>query len=346
MPLEDPAEGLEKGKLLFELRGYKLHGKWTLVKIKKGERDWLLIKERDAWVVGPSERAAEESVLSGLTVEEVKAGQDPARPSARELERAWARPRRPVDARRPSKLMLAEPAERAFTRDGWLFELKLDGYRLLAARHGGEALLLTRNGNDYTAVFPEIARAVARAARSTGCSSTARWWCSTTRGRPSFSRLQQRGRLRRPLDIRRAAVEMPVTYYAFDLLGLRGLRPPRRCRSRAQGGARTSAAAGRRAPLPRPRRARRARRSTARRSGSASRASSRRGPIAPYKAGRSAAGSRSGRGATGDFVIVGFTPPKGAAADSGRCSSASTWTATLVYAGRVGTGSARSSSPR
>ena len=50
VPLEDWREGLEKGKLLFELKGYKLHGKWTLVKIKKSERDWLLIKERDAWV--------------------------------------------------------------------------------------------------------------------------------------------------------------------------------------------------------------------------------------------------------------------------------------------------------
>src|SRR6266852_9227774 len=48
--LEDPVEGLEKGKLLFELRGYKLHGVWTLVKIKKSVKDWLLIKERDAYV--------------------------------------------------------------------------------------------------------------------------------------------------------------------------------------------------------------------------------------------------------------------------------------------------------
>ena len=39
VPLEDWREGLEKGKLLFELRGYKLHGKWTLVKIKKSEKD-------------------------------------------------------------------------------------------------------------------------------------------------------------------------------------------------------------------------------------------------------------------------------------------------------------------
>src|SRR5216117_1406338 len=49
VPIEDPAAGLAKGKLLFELRGYKLRGVWTLVKIKKSVKDWLLIKERDAY---------------------------------------------------------------------------------------------------------------------------------------------------------------------------------------------------------------------------------------------------------------------------------------------------------
>src|SRR6187200_2341902 len=73
--LEDWREGLEKGKLLFELKGYKLHGKWTLVKIKKTDKEWLLIKERDAYVKSPGDVFVETSVLSGLTVEEVKAGQ-------------------------------------------------------------------------------------------------------------------------------------------------------------------------------------------------------------------------------------------------------------------------------
>src|SRR4051812_18417111 len=77
VPLEDWREGLEKGKLLFELKGYKLHGKWTLVKIKKTEKDWLLIKERDAWVKSPGDEFNEQSVLSGLTVDEVKAGVTP-----------------------------------------------------------------------------------------------------------------------------------------------------------------------------------------------------------------------------------------------------------------------------
>ena len=49
IPLGDYEAGFAKGKLLFELRGHKLRGKWTLVKIKRGKEEWLLIKERDAY---------------------------------------------------------------------------------------------------------------------------------------------------------------------------------------------------------------------------------------------------------------------------------------------------------
>src|SRR5688572_3109191 len=72
VPVGDPFEGLAKGKLLFELRGLKLHGMWTLVKIKKAEKEWLLIKERDAFASSAGAMPAEESVLSGLTVEDLK----------------------------------------------------------------------------------------------------------------------------------------------------------------------------------------------------------------------------------------------------------------------------------
>src|ERR687892_457531 len=71
IPQGDPLEGIAKGKLLFELRGYKLHGMWTLVKLKKSEKDWLLIKERDAWATKDPEELPPESVLSGLTVAEL-----------------------------------------------------------------------------------------------------------------------------------------------------------------------------------------------------------------------------------------------------------------------------------
>src|SRR5690349_22061596 len=115
VPLEDWREGLEKGKLLFELKGYKLHGKWTLVKIKKSEKVWLLIKERDAWVKTPGDVFPEESVLSGLTVEEVKAGATPGNRLRSSIEQAGA-VRQMVDIA-AVKPMLAESQDRAFTRD-------------------------------------------------------------------------------------------------------------------------------------------------------------------------------------------------------------------------------------
>src|SRR2546425_3763105 len=89
VPIEDPLEGLNKGKLLFDLKGYKLRGRWTLVKIKKGVKEWLLIKERDAFV-STNGAFPDESVLSALTVEELRAAQDRAAPIRKELAKLGA----------------------------------------------------------------------------------------------------------------------------------------------------------------------------------------------------------------------------------------------------------------
>ena len=215
VPVEDPVAGLAKGKLLFELRGLKLHGLWTLVKLKKGEKEWLLIKERDAYESAAGPLPPEESVLSGLTVEDLKAGRTPADDIRAELERLGA-PKREVRGE-TAPLMLAETRDEPFSDPAWLFELKLDGYRLLAARGSGPPRLFSRNGNDLASSFPEVTRAV-------GALPVSRVLLDgevvalDESGRPSFQRLQQRAKLTRALDIRRAAVENPVTFFAFDLL--------------------------------------------------------------------------------------------------------------------------------
>ena len=224
VPLEDPLEGLEKGKLLFELRGYKLKGTWTLVKIKKSEKDWLLIKERDAYNVPGGVEVPEESVMSGLLVEDLAAGRDPAEPIVQELEQLGA-PRKCVD---PSSIevMLAETSEEAFTKPGWVFELKLDGYRIIAGQDQGTSTLYTRSGRDTTESFPDVARAVA-ALPYAHVVLDGEVVALDAEGRPSFQRLQQRARLTRPLEVKRAAVVIPATYYVFDLLGFEDfdLRP-------------------------------------------------------------------------------------------------------------------------
>jgi len=334
VPLEDWREGLEKGKLLFELKGYKLHGKWTLVKIKKSEKDWLLIKERDAYVRQPGDVFPEQSVLSGLTVEEVKSGQTHASTVRKALQDADA-PRTRLDPK-TTPVMLAEQADEAFTRDGWLFELKLDGYRLLACKRGGEALLLTRNGNDYTEVFPEIARAV-QALPLDSCIVDGEVVVLDGSGIPRFSLLQQRGRISSPLDIKRAAVELPAAFYVFDLLSfedfdVRSLPLTRRKQLLAElipklGAVRYLDHIAR--------------------EGDAFlkqvTALGLEGIIAkmsdaPYRGGRTDKWLKIKAEKTGDFVVVGFTEPNGSRPGFGALQLADYVNGALVYAGRAGTG--------
>ena len=332
--LEDWREGLVKGKLLFEFRGYKLHGKWTLVKIKKSERDWLLIKERDAWMRSPGTDFPEESVLSGLTVEQVKEGRTPAGALRSALE-ATAALRQRVDPK-SVHAMLAEATDKAFTRDGWLFELKLDGYRLIASKTGSQVLLLTRNGNDYTAVFPEIARAV-KALPFTDCIIDGEVVVMDDAGKPSFARLQQRGRLSNPLDIKRAAVELPAAFFVFDFIAfedfdlrplplvdrkklllanfpkLGALRVLDHIEREGEAMLASVSAMGLEGII-------------------AKRADSK------YTGGRTDAWLKIKTERTGDFVIVGFTEGKGSRAHFGALQLADMVGGTLCYAGRAGTG--------
>jgi bifunctional non-homologous end joining protein LigD len=333
VPVGDPLEGLEKGKLLFELRGYKLHGLWTLVKLKKGEKDWLLIKERDDWA--SKERVVPpESVLSGLTVDDLKADRDRGAAIRAELERLGA-PRRAVDAKSVG-LMLAETADGPFSRPGWLFEPKLDGYRVLAVRRGGETRLLTRNTNDCTEAFPEIARAVA-ALPFDRVLLDGEVVALDDSGRPSFQRLQGRARLRRPIDIRHASVETPVTYYAFDLLGFGDFDPrPLPLTARKAVLQQLLPPVGALRYLEHVDEDGEALYREAERLGLEGMVGKK--AAAPYKAGRSAVWLKVRSRLTGDFVVVGFTAPKGSRGGFGALQLGEYVDGQLCYVGRVGTG--------
>ena len=232
--------------------------------------------------------------------------------------------------------MHCETQDAAFTRDDWLFELKLDGYRLIASKSRGEALLLTRNGNDYTNVFPEIAKAV-KALPCDDCIIDGEVVVLGDKGIPSFSRLQKRGRLSSPLEIGRAAVELPATFYTFDLIAYEDfdLRPLPLGRRKellkdlapALGAVRyldhieregeaflkQVTALGLEGIV-------------------AKKATSK------YRGGRSGDWIKIKAEKSGDFVIVGFTKPNGSRAHLGALQLADWVDGTLVYAGRVGTG--------
>lgn len=334
VPLSDPVEGLARGKLLFELRGYKLRGAWTLVKLKKGQKEWLLIKERDGYVREDGGELPQESVLSGLTVEALKAGASPASRVRAELERLGA-PRRMVSAQAVEP-MLAEPREAAFAKPGWIFELKLDGYRLIAGRDGPEVTLRSRSGAHLTAGFPEIVRAV-RAIPAERFVLDGELVVLDRAGRPSFQSLQKRARLSRSLDVRLASIEQPATLFGFDLLGfedfdlrglpllerkrlLRMLLPPLgpvRFLEHFEGdGERLLSEVGR----------------LGLEGIIAKRADS------PYRAGRSPAWLKIRTEKSAEFVVVGFTQPRGSRGAIGALHLADYLEGTLTYAGRVGSG--------
>src|SRR5438552_18066676 len=56
--------------------------------------------------------------------------------------------------------MLASLVAKPFDRPGWVYEEKYDGYRILAYKEGAKVTLLSRNGNDRTATFAQVAKAV------------------------------------------------------------------------------------------------------------------------------------------------------------------------------------------
>ncbi len=217
-----PPHGIEHGKLLFELRGHKLKGLWTLVHTpRSGENHWLLIKERDGYVdEGGTEVYPPDSILSGLTVDQLP---DPSGRAEQITSMARAAGARPgASSATEIEVMKATAVEQPFSDPDWVFEIKYDGYRLLSERTANGAQLISRNGNDLTDTFPEIARAV-RGLPWEGLVLDGEVVVHDAIGMPSFSRLQKRGRLQRRSDIRIASVQLPATYYAFDLLSWDGL---------------------------------------------------------------------------------------------------------------------------
>jgi bifunctional non-homologous end joining protein LigD len=229
-PLEDPVEGMKSGKLLFTLSGHKLRGLWTLVRTKARSaqdrdapsKEWLLIKKPDAFAtkVPPPD----ESVLSGLKLGELGEARARVERIAAAADAAGA-PKRPV-ALEHLPLMLAETAEAPFSKPGWIFEIKYDGFRLLIARRDGKVIMRYRSGQDATHIFPDVARAAA-GLPARDFLLDAEVVVHDESGRPVFNRLQQRTQLSRAADIARAAVDYPAVVHAFDLLAFEGrdLRP-------------------------------------------------------------------------------------------------------------------------
>jgi bifunctional non-homologous end joining protein LigD len=215
-----PAEQLRAGRLEVELFGVKLRGRWTLARMGGKDTEWLLLKKADAYATGeePTERFPE-SVLSGLTVEEVRAGSARVQELRARLARLGA-PAGKVDAAR-QPVMLASVAERPPSGPGWLHEVKYDGVRVLASRAGADVALYGRAGQVFTPRYPEVVTAL-RALPLEQFVLDGEVVALDEAGRASFQRLQQRMHLTRPADVERARTTVPVSAVFFDALALDG----------------------------------------------------------------------------------------------------------------------------
>src|SRR5271157_1423999 len=118
--------------------------------------------------------------------------------------------------------MLATLVDRAFDDQQWLYEIKWDGYRAIAFLDGGSVRLVSRNQNDLTAAYPELAF-IPDAMKADTAVLDGEIVALAEQGRPSFGLMQQRtgvgdgGR-----RIRRTRDDIPIAYYVFDLLYLDG----------------------------------------------------------------------------------------------------------------------------
>ena len=332
--LEDFATGFEDGKLLFELRGHKLRGRFTLIRLKGRDntgKEWLLIKERDQWA--STTGCADGSVFSGMTIETIAAPDAVADALIARIERIEPRP--PATVALTERPMLAKASE-PFHRDGWVYEIKYDGYRLMIERDHRNVTLHSRTGLDLTSRFPEIAKTALKLPYA-AFTIDSEVVVHDDRGVPSFARLQQRAAVRGDLATRRASIHDPVTCYAFDLLhacgyDLKGLplterkallhdmlpaAGPIRYSEHIEGNGVETFHAMRRLGL----------------EGIVGKRAD-----SPYLNGRSEHWRKVRANRTGDFVIAGWAPVKNNPGDIGALVLAEYRGEKLAYCGRVGSG--------
>lgn len=131
-------------------------------------------------------------------------------------------PQDPAWSPLPSDLrpMLATSGDAPPTGPGWAWELKWDGVRALAYVEGGRLRLVSRNGNDVTARYPET-RGLGAALGARQAVLDGEIVAFDEAGRPDFERLQPRIHVD-PSRLKRLVHDVPVTYVLFDLLWLDG----------------------------------------------------------------------------------------------------------------------------
>ena len=240
---DDPEAGFKKGDLKFTFHGHKLHGSWVLVRMRHdrtgGKRtNWLLIKHRDEYAREGDENTIldeDRSTASGRSMDEIARGKGRApkpfmlaKNGRGKADAVWHSNRgEAADARTATKALekakkvsemphfvppqLCTAVDRPPGGEGWVHEIKFDGYRMQLRIENGDVTLKTRKGLDWTEKFPGVAK---EAGALPDCLIDGEIVALDAKGVPSFSDLQ-------------AAIADSKTdrlvFFAFDLLFAQGL---------------------------------------------------------------------------------------------------------------------------
>ena len=213
----DPAAEYYAGKMRLELSGEKLKGEWLLVRTAEANKWYLIRGGKNARPV--TRKKDDQSVLSGRTMRQI-AEQNTAQWVSNGEVTGQSRPKKSVKKRRLPGLPhepphFIEPMELQTVKDlpsdgDWIYEVKFDGFRALLIKQNGDARLLSRRDNDFTARYPVLTAA----ADSLRCGSAVidgEIVVVDKNGVPSFQALQNFARKGEPDRL---------FYYAFDLLNL------------------------------------------------------------------------------------------------------------------------------
>ena len=212
-------EGLKKGDLKFVLEGEKLRGEFALVKTRKAEKSWLLLKKKDRYATAEDVLKLNRSVLSEKTLEDVSEA-DPKKPSRQKkisqirlreaLEREELKDAPVTPMPHHIKPMLATLIEEPFDHPDWIFEMKWDGYRAVAECRDGDVSLYSRNGISFNQKYPPIREALRKFSFEAVLDGEI--VVVDDRGYPDFQMLQ---------DYRKSG-SGHLLYYIFDLLYFAG----------------------------------------------------------------------------------------------------------------------------
>ncbi len=233
---DDPLKALADGKLHLTLKGKKLKGDWTFVRMKgrfgEDKENWLIFKSGDD--LSLSARKDDESVLSGRSMAQI----------AGENKRQWQSSRAASSAKNVNPRIAAALAKRAAGKkvvlpaadlpsgkltfispmkcklvanppegQQWIYEIKFDGFRALALKNGSEVHLLSRNNKSLNSRFPSMVDAVRALPLKKGILD-GEIVALDEEGRSSFQLLQ--------MSNMPGQAKAPLSFYAFDLLNLEG----------------------------------------------------------------------------------------------------------------------------